>query len=180
MVLTLGVAATVPAPSPSISTDASSASAPAAKTIDGSGPKCPSKEAVNIVVCAQRRQSFRLDSDVIAADRQIESNSRSASSATPPAQAVCATSPAGCGIGLESLDLANIALVAGAMAVSAATGKDWLKPFKTGGPGEYQLYRRAKQMREAQETERAAAEMKRKAREAERDAAAAATGIDSK
>jgi hypothetical protein len=70
----------------------------------------------------------------------------------------------GCGTGLEGMDLANVAIVAGTMAIKAAKGEDWTKAFKTGGPDEYQLYLQAKQEREAREAERrqaAAAKLRR-------------------
>lgn len=72
----------------------------------------------------------------------------------------------GCGKGLESLDIANVALVVGTMAVKAATGKDWAEPLRPAGPGEYQRYREAKQMREERAAERAARELRDAAREA--------------
>ena len=131
---------------------------------------CQPKDAHDIVVCAPRRQGYRLDPSVVDANREAQSNSRSATSAMPAAQASCAASPMGCGKGLEGLDLANVAVVAGTMAVRAAKGDDWLKAFKVGGVDEYELYKQAKQRRESQETERAAAAVKKKAQEAERQA----------
>ena len=116
---------------------------------------CTSEDAREVVVCAQQRRAFRLDPDVSRASRQAQDNSRSATSAVPAAQASCAASPAGCGTGLESLDLINVALVVGTAAVRAANGDDWKKAFKTGGPDEYQIYLQAKRLREAHEAERA-------------------------
>jgi hypothetical protein len=72
----------------------------------------------------------------------------------------------GCGKGLDSLDLANVGLVVGTMAVKAATGKDWAEPLQPAGPGEYQRYREAKQMREEREANRAARALRDKARNA--------------
>lgn len=131
---------------------------------------CPSHDARNIVVCAQRQRPYRLDPSVMEAGRQAESNSRSATSATPSAQAVCSASPTGCTKDLRSLDLANVALVVGTTAVRAAKGDDWTKVFRPGGPDEYQLYQQAKRRREAEAGERAAAEVKRKAEANERGA----------
>ena len=116
---------------------------------------CTSQDAREVVVCAQQRRAFRLDPDVSRAGRQAQDNSRSATSAVPAAQASCAASPAGCGTGLESLDLINVALVVGTAAVRAAKGDDWKRAFKTGVPDEYQLYLQAKRLREAHEAERA-------------------------
>jgi hypothetical protein len=181
MLLTLAVATAAPASAepPSGPIDVPSAKTRTGSTTENADRQCPSEEGRNILVCAQRRHPYRLDSDVLEAGRKAESNSRSATAAIPPAQAVCAASPAGCGNGLGSLDLANVAIIAGTMAIDAASGRDWLKPFRPGGPGEYQLYQQAKKMRETQETERAAAEMKAKAQQAEREAAAG-SGADSK
>jgi hypothetical protein len=62
----------------------------------------------------------------------------------------------GCGTGLEGLDLANVAVVVGTMAVKAAKGEDWKKAFRQ-GPDEYQLYLQARHQRDAREAERAEA-----------------------
>jgi hypothetical protein len=104
------------------------------------------------------------------AGEEVKNNSRSATSAVPAAQAACSSSPMGCTKNLGSLDLANVAIVAGTAAVRAAKGEDWAKVFRPGGPDEYQLYQQAKLRREAEAEERAAAEVKRKAEEQEQDA----------
>lgn len=104
------------------------------------------------------------------ANRQAQMNGRSATSAAPAAQTVCAAQPMGCGKGLDSLDLANVAIVGGAAAVEAAKGEDWKRAFKTGGPDEYQLYKQAKRRHELEDDERAAAKVRLQARQAERDA----------
>lgn len=147
--------------------------APTPKSVDATKRACRSSDAKNIVVCAQRKQGYRLDPGVMDATRQVETNSRSATSAVPAAQAMCSAQPTGCGTSLDSLDLANVAVVVGMMGVRAAKGEDWTKAFKTGGPDEYQLYRQAKQRREAQDAERAAARVRMKAEEAGRAAEAA-------
>ena len=90
------------------------------------------------------------------AEREVKSSNRSASAPIPTAQAACSTQPMGCGTGLEGLDLANAAIVIGTAAIKAATGEDWTRPFKMGGPDEYQLYLQAKQRREAREEEKRA------------------------
>lgn len=137
----------------------------------GTAPEtCPSQDADKIVVCAQRGQAYRIDPSVSKAHDEAETNSRSATSAMPPAQAVCSASPTGCGTGLEGLDLANVAIVLGTAAVRAAKGDDWRKAFRTGGPDEYQLYQQAKRQRDAQREGRLAQELKRKAEEEERRA----------
>ena len=141
--------------------------APSQTTRDTSDPPCSSQDARNIVVCGQRRQPDRLDPNVMEAGNEAQINSRSANTPTPAAQAACASANV-CGKGLESIDWANVAVVAATTAVRAAKGKDWTRVFKSGGPDEYQLYRQAQQRRQAEAQERAAAEIKRRAEEEER------------
>jgi hypothetical protein len=131
---------------------------------------CRSQDARNIVVCGQRGQQYRVDPSVMKAGEEVKSNRRSATSAKPAAQAACSSSPAECTKDLKSLDLANVAMVVGTAAVRAAKGEDWAKVFRPGGSDEYQLYREAKQRREAAAEKRAAAEVKRKAEEQVPDA----------
>src|SRR4051794_7679490 len=161
-------AASPPAATVPNSTNGPPTPAPPPNSSEAAGDTCKSPNTREIVVCGERRQPYRLDPSIMEANRHSESNSRTASSATPVAQAVCSASPMGCGKGLDSLDLANVALVVGMMTVRAAEGKDWTGAFKTGGPDEYQLYRQAKQEREEADAERAARNVKRKAEEAER------------
>jgi hypothetical protein len=128
---------------------------------------CRSQDSRDIVICAQRKQELRLDSDVVAAHQQAEKAARSATATMPAAQANCSASPRGCGTGLEGLDLANVALVVATTAIKAAKGEDWTRVLKPGGPGEYQLYLQAKEEREAREEE-ARAEAAAKAAKAKR------------
>jgi len=127
--------------------------------------RCPAKDAHDIVVCGQR-QELRLDPNVMDAGRQERRNARSATSATPTAQAVCSDQPITCGVSPASLDLANISIVAATAAVRAAKGQDWTRALKTGGPDEYTLYQEAKRRRAAEDDERAAAQVRMKARSA--------------
>ena len=162
-ILILGgvVGSAAPAPSSAPPNEAASQSR------DASDAACSSRDARNIIVCGQRRQPYRLDPNVMEADHQAQINSRSAKTATPPAQAACGSASV-CGKGLESVDWANVAVVAATTAVRAAKGEDWTRVFKPGGPGEYQLYRQAQQRRQAEAQQRAAAEVKRRAEEEER------------
>lgn len=123
------------------------------KTTKAPADPCRSQDSRDIVVCAQRKQGLRIDTDVVDARRQAEQNARSATATTPAAQANCSQSPQGCGTGLAGLDLANVALVVATTAVKAAKGEDWTKVLKPGGPDEYQLYLEAKREREAREHE---------------------------
>ena len=149
--------------------------APSASEVptEPSDAACPSNDARKIVVCGERQQPYRLDPSVMEGGREAESNSRSATSAMPSAQAVCSASPMGCAKDLRSIDLANVAVVVGTTAVRAARGDDWTKIFRPGGPDEYQLYQQSKRRREAEAGGRAAAEVKRNAEAQERKAHAA-------
>ena len=168
LVLILGTAAgAVPA-----STDAQDAPPrPTAEARDA----CRSADTRDILVCAQR-QPYRVDPNVMESGRQAETNSRSATSAVPTAQAACLSSPIGCTKDLSSLDLANVAFVLGIAAVRAAQGRDWSRAFRPAGPDEYQLYQQVKQKRAAEADERAATQVKRQAEDQERKAHAAPVG----
>src|SRR4051812_23094345 len=125
LVLAAGAANAVPA-----STDALPAAAASPVPAEASDAGCRSQDARTITVCAQRRQPYRLDPDVMKAGAEAKSNSRSATSATPAAQAACSSSPMGCTKDLRSLDLANVAIVLGTAAVRAAKGADWSKVLR--------------------------------------------------
>ena len=126
---------------------------PPAKAAKPAADPCRSQDSRDIVICAQRKQGLRIDTDVVDANRRAKQNARSATASMPAAQASCAAKPQGCGTGLEGLDLANVALVVATTAVKAAKGEDWTKVLKPGGPDEYQLYLQAKQEREEREQE---------------------------
>ena len=126
---------------------------PASKAAKPAADPCRLQDSRDIVVCAQRKQGVRIDTDVVGATRQVEQNARAATATMPAAQANCSASPQGCGTGLAGLDLANVALVVATTAVKAAKGEDWTKVLKPGGPDEYQLYLEAKREREAKEQE---------------------------
>jgi hypothetical protein len=161
------------APDPRVKPPDTAESAPAsqapATTPKRSDTACRSKDPQDILVCGQR-QDFRPDPNVIDADRQERTDERSAASATPAAQAACSAQPAGCGEGLGSIDLANVAIVAGTAVVRAVKGEDWAKAIKVGGPDEYQRYQQAKRRRDAEDAQRTAAQVRMKAHQAERDA----------
>lgn len=138
--------------------------APSPPPADG---KCASAETGAIVVCGSGPPPYRIDPDVTAGVRAAERDRADATAPVPAAQTACTRSPMGCGKGLEGLDLANVAVVAGTMAVKAARGHDWARPLRPAGPGEFQRYREAKQLRE----ERAAVRAARRLRDAARAAA---------
>lgn len=149
LLMALGVApdsSTVPTYGPPVP-------APPGKATKQSTEPCQPQDSRDIVVCAQRKQGVRIDTDVVTAERQSEQNARSATATMPAAQKSCSQSPQGCGSGLDGLDLMNVAVVVATTAVKAAKGEDWTKALKPGGPDEYQLYLQAKQEREAREQE---------------------------
>ena len=129
--------------------------------------RCASPEKGAIVVCGSGTQPYQIDPDVTAGQKANARDLDGAQAPVPAAQAACAQSPIGCGKGLESLDIANVAIVAGKMAVKAATGGDWSKPLRPAGPGEYQRYQEAKRLREEQSAERAAMSLREAARTAD-------------
>ena len=134
------------------------ATAPVRRPAKSAQQGCRPGDPREVVVCAQRQDKYRLDSDVLDAGREAERVNRSISAPVPVAQASCSALPSGCGTGLEGLDLLNVAIVVGKTVVTAAKGEDWTKVLKTGGPDEYELYLAAKQQRLAREDEQATAE----------------------
>ena len=126
--------------------------------------RCTSKQTGAIVVCGAGPQAYRIDPDVISAAEAGAQDRDAADAPVPAAQAACAHSPMGCSKGLDSLDLANVALVAGTMAVKAAQGEDWAKPLRHAGPDEYQRYQKAKQRRQERAADRAAQRLRDAAR----------------
>lgn len=169
-----GAVAGSPPATATIAAPPSSASLPAEKP----EAACASRNARDIVVCGQRRQSFRLDPSVLEGKQRAESDSRSATSAMPSAQAACSASKTGCTKDLRSLDLANVGVVAATTVIRAARGEDWAKVFKPGGPDEYQRYQQAKRRHEAEAEERSAVEVRRRAEAQERRADAARPDSD--
>jgi hypothetical protein len=162
--------AQTPAPRPSETSANSRTAGPSAKAPQAPEKACQSQEPGDILVCGQRRQGYRLDPDVIEANREVETNNRSANAPSPAAQSVCSAQPMGCGKSFDSLDLANVAIVAGTIAVKAARGEKWANAFKTGGSDEYQLYQQAKRRHQAEEEERAAIGLRANARETQAEA----------
>ena len=125
-------------------------------------PRCAKQTASesDILVCARPsgdQSPYRLDPDVMLAAHAAAADKASGKARVPTAQKSCSATPTGCGRDLAGLDLLNVAVVVGTMAVKAAKGEDWTKAFKVGGPDEYQFYVQAKRRREAHDAERAAA-----------------------
>jgi hypothetical protein len=132
--------------------------APAAKTDDRCGPPPASIEPGEIFVCAPKPQGYRIDPDVLEANRA----KRRGTPKRPERMAdnSCASvGPMGCtGLGGGGIDLLGAAMVLGTMATKAIRGENVGEMFITDRkPTEYELYQEAKREREAREAEAAAA-----------------------
>jgi hypothetical protein len=143
---------------------AANTAAPAAKETNGCGPTPPGIEPGEIFVCAPKPQGYRIDPDVLEAnrakhrgklkrpDRMVDTSCNS-------------VGPFGCsGQGVGSINLLGAAMVLGKMATKAIRGENVGEMFITDREStEYELYRQAKREREAKEAE-AAAKAKAKAK----------------
>jgi hypothetical protein len=132
--------------------------APAAKADNGCGPIPPGIEPGEIFVCAPKPQGYRIDPDVLEANRA----KRRGTPKRPErmADTSCASvGPFGCtGLGAGGIDLLGAAMVLGSMATKAIRGENVGEMFVTDRkPTEYELYIEAKREREAKEAEEAAA-----------------------
>lgn len=118
-------------------------------------------ETRDIIVCAQRPRSYRLNPDVMAAKRDVRSAGRPAPPGGAGVTAPCGSvGPQGCQSG--GISPLAVILTAAEMAKRVAEGKEIGSMFVTDPhPSEYQLYLMAKKRREARE-------------QAEKDAIAAA------
>ena len=131
---------------------------PAAKADNGCGPTPRDIEPGEIFVCAPKPQGYRIDPDVLEANRA----KRRAKLKRPErmADTSCASvGPFGCtGLGAAGIDLLGAAMALGTMATKAIRGENVGEMFVTDRkPTEYELYMEAKREREAKEAEEAAA-----------------------
>jgi hypothetical protein len=156
IVLLAGVAAPADA-DPGAGQAAKQPDAPA-KPADGCGPVPAATEPGEIFVCAPRPQGYRIDPDLLEAERakrrgKLKRPERMADTS-------CASvGPFGCtGLGGGGIDLLGAAMVLGTMATKAIRGENVGKMFITDRrPTEYELYQEAKREREAKEAAAAAA-----------------------
>lgn len=114
------------------------------------------QDTTRIVVCAPKVEGYRIDPDVLEAQRGKKNRNKP----RRPERLVdisCATiGPMGCR-GVPTIDIVNAALALASMAQKAAKGENVGEMFITDPtPSEYQLYREAKRRREAREAEEAA------------------------
>ena len=131
--------------------------APAAKAEDRCGPPPANIGPGEIFVCAPKPQGYRIDPDVLEANRA----KRKGTPKRPErmADTSCASvGPFGCtGLGGGGIDLLGAAMVLGSMATKAVRGENVGEMFITDRkPTEYELYKEAKREREAKEAEEAA------------------------
>ena len=129
-----------------------------AKAANGCGPAPAGIEPGEIFVCAPRPQGFRIDPDVLEADR-----AKRRGKLKRPERMVdnsCASvGPMGCtGLAGGGINLLGAAMVLGTMATKAIRGENVGHMFITDRqPTEYELYQEAKRAREAKEAEASAA-----------------------
>ena len=150
------------APAPAAAPEANAAAASEAD--NGCGPTPRDIEPGEIFVCAPKPQGYRIDPDVLEANRakrrgKLKRPERMADTS-------CASvGPFGCtGLGGGGIDLLGAAMVLGSMATKAIRGENVGEMFITDRkPTEYELYKEAKRAREAKEAE-AAAKAKAKAK----------------
>ena len=149
------------APAPATTPVASTAAPP--KADNGCGPTPRDIEPGEIFVCAPKPQGYRIDPDVLEANRakhrgKLKRPERMADTS-------CASvGPFGCtGLGGGGINLLGAAMVLGSMADKAIRGENVGKMFITDHtPTDYELYKEAKREREAKEAE-AASKAKAKA-----------------
>ena len=159
--MTAGLALALLAQATAAAPGAGAAPPEPAKAVTKSADACkPGQRAANpneIVICAEHSGGYRLNPDVMEARREIRSGGRP----TRPGpggmkDGTCAVGPMGCGP-QAGINLVGAALTAAEMARRLAAGKEVGSMFLTDPhPSEYQLYREAKERREAEEAEKAA------------------------
>jgi hypothetical protein len=101
----------------------------------GCGPTDPSA----VVVCGSRSRKYRIDSNVLAAQRAAEAAPSREQALDPDSHAQCI----GPNCGGDFVPLVAVAIKVAKAAVDAATGEDWRQNFRT-HPDEYSAYQEAK------------------------------------
>jgi hypothetical protein len=143
-----------PAPAP----EAQPASAAAPESCKATEPKDVKAETREIVVCAQKPEGYRIDPDVLAAQR-AKKKGQSVGPRRPERyvdNSCQSVGPQGCIQG-PAIDLLGAALMAANMAQKAAKGENVGKMFVTQPQSsDYQRYLDAKHEREVKESEKAA------------------------
>jgi hypothetical protein len=110
-----------------------------------------------IVVCAQRIEGYRIDPDVLSAERHAKNRTKPRRPERLVDNSCASVGPMGC-TGQAGINLLAAAVTAATMVEKAVTGQNVGKMFVTDPqPSEYELYQEAKRAREAKEAEEAAA-----------------------
>ena len=141
--------AAAPKPKPAVK-----APSDACKTTE---PKDVKDDTSAIVVCAPRIEGYRIDPDVLAAQRHAKNRTRPKRPERLVDTSCQSVGPMGCRP-MAGIDLLAAAVTAATMVEKAVTGQNVGKMFVTDPqPSEYELYQEAKRAREAKEAEEAAA-----------------------
>lgn len=131
-----------------------------APTVDACKPtaaKDVKDDTREIVVCAQKVEGYRIDPDVLKAQRLKKKNGKPRGPERLVDNSCGSVGPMGCRGG-AGINLIAAALTAATMVQKAAAGENVGEMFITDPqPDEYQLYLQAKREREAKEAEQAAA-----------------------
>lgn len=152
----------------------------AAKAADRCVPAPPTTSQQEIVVCVQKPQGYRLDPDVMEANRAKRSG-RPKRPERLHDNSCAIVGPAGCMGAGAGINLLAAAITAATMAARLSKGEEIGSMFRTTPePTEYQLYLEAKRNREADEADAAAVKVA-KAKAAQAAAAAGqAEGVQAK
>ena len=135
----------------------------------------PNDDTREIVVCAQRPQGYRLNPDILEAQRKFHNRGNARPRSTLPGDECATVGPMGCR-GNAGINVLAAAATLAKMADRLSKGQEIGSMFITDPqPTEYQLYLQAKHDREAREAE-AAAKAKAKAIAASQGAAAPSPG----
>jgi hypothetical protein len=135
-------------------------------------PKDVEDDTREIVVCAQRVEGYRIDPDVMKAQRIKRKNGKARGPERLVDNSCGSVGPMGCRGG-AGINLVAAAITAATMLQKAASGENVGEMFITDPQtDEYQLYVQAKREREANEAEQAAAAKAKAADEAAEAAAA--------
>lgn len=147
------------------------AAKPAPDPCKSTRPEDVKDDTQEIVVCAQRVEGYRIDPDVLEAQR-VKQHKKPRGRDLLVDNSCASVGPMGCRGG-AGINLIAAAVTAATMVKKAVNGENVGEMFVTDPqPDEYQLYLQAKREREAREAESAAAA---KAKSVEPEASSAAT-----
>jgi len=114
----------------------------------------PSADKDEIVVCAERQEGYRINSDVLEANRATKQRGQRPRIVNNVERAPTLCDQIGGCHALEQINIVNTALIAAQMLAKAAKGENVGHMFRTRPEAtEYELYLEAKRQREAREAE---------------------------